>query len=274
MSTQRNNQKHRQTQVPNERHKAALEYATVRGWDVFPAPLGTKKSYLSKKTKWGSGLNWGKTKDPELINLYWRKFPEANDAIPTGPDNGFFVVEVDTTKGHKNLVADGEYVLQKLAAEHGALPDTLMAESPSGSIHRFYNWPEGLVDEEIRNSVGKIGIGIDVRGAGGMVLVPPSIKPGVGTYRWLNDLPIADAPQWLIDAAIAASSRIKLASNKTSGSQHFTTVDFNSPDALQALDDACVELAETKGSGTTNDTLNFLHGLDRQRQRPHAAGER
>jgi hypothetical protein len=37
-----------------------------------------------------------------------------------------------------------------------------------------------------------------VRGEGGMVVAPPSVKPGVGSYRWLNNNDIADAPDWLI----------------------------------------------------------------------------
>src|SRR5262249_49884146 len=88
-----------------------------------------------------------------------------------------------------------------LEAEHEPLPDTLMSESPSGSRHRYYNYPKGI---EIGNSTSGIAPGIDVRGEGGMVIAPPSVR-GDGVYRWLNDEPIADAPQWLIAAAVAAS---------------------------------------------------------------------
>src|SRR5262249_30868103 len=37
-----------------------------------------------------------------------------------------------------------------------------------------------------------------VKGEGGMVIAPPSVRDD-GEYRWLNDHPIADAPQWLLD---------------------------------------------------------------------------
>src|ERR1700746_3445433 len=89
--------------------------------------------------------------------------------------------------------------IKALEAEHGSLPDTLMTISPSGSVHRYYKHPGAGI--KIKNSVGQIGPGVDIRGDGGMVIAPPSIKPGVGEYRWLNDLPIADAPAWLIEAA-------------------------------------------------------------------------
>jgi hypothetical protein len=39
---------------------------------------------------------------------------------------------------------------------------------------------------------------VDVRGDGGMVVAPPTRRAD-GQYRWLNDLPIAGAPPWLID---------------------------------------------------------------------------
>ena len=42
-----------------------------------------------------------------------------------------------------------------------------------------------------------------------MVIAPPSIKPNVGIYKWINEgHAIADAPAWLIGAArISAAER-------------------------------------------------------------------
>jgi hypothetical protein len=85
--------------------------------------------------------------------------------------------------------------LEMVVAQHSALPDTLMAESPSGSLHHYFKYPD---DIRITNSASKIAPGIDVRGDGGMVVAPPSVKPGVGSYKWMNDFAIADAPDWLI----------------------------------------------------------------------------
>jgi hypothetical protein len=172
---------------------AALEYA-ARGWEVFPAPPGEKKSH--KSAKHSGGVKWGKTVNPKLIGEDFRKWPNANVAIVTGVTSGIFVIEADTPKGHG---VDGLASIKALEAEHGSLPDTLMAISPSGSVHRYYKHPGAGI--KIKNSVSQIGPGVDIRGDGGMVIAPPSIKPGVGEYRWLNDLPIADAPAWLIEAA-------------------------------------------------------------------------
>src|SRR5262249_39796253 len=97
---------------------------------------------------------------------------------------------------------------------HGALPPTLQVISPSGSQHYYWQWPDdGTV---IRNSTSTIALGIDACGVGGMVLAPPTVRPGVGSYRWANNLsivigveayrwakhtPIATARAWLIELA-------------------------------------------------------------------------
>lgn len=39
-----------------------------------------------------------------------------------------------------------------------------------------------------------------------MVLGPPSVRPGVGVYRWLNQDAIADAPQWVINLTVKADT--------------------------------------------------------------------
>ena len=166
---------------------AALECAR-RGWHVFPAPPGEKKSY--KSAAYSGGRKWGATSDAEEIRRDLRIWPNANVGVVTGPASGLFVVEADTPKGHG---VDGVAELNFLQAAHGTLSDTLMAESPSGSLHYYLKWIDG-----VKNSSGKIAPGVDVRGDGGMVIAPPSVRSD-GAYRWLNDNRIADAPRWLLE---------------------------------------------------------------------------
>ena len=47
--------------------------------------------------------------------------------------------------------------------------------------------------------------GVDVKGDGGFVVAPPSMRSD-GTYRWLNDVEPVNAPEWLI-ALVTASAR-------------------------------------------------------------------
>jgi hypothetical protein len=174
---------------------AAMTYSS-RGWRVFPADSsGLKKSH--KSAEHSNGAAWGKTVDPTEIKNDFQKWPGANIGIATGAESSIFVVEADTPKGHD---VNGIASLQELEESYGKLPDTLMAVSPSGSLHYYFRWPSGVA---VKNSASKIGPGIDVRGEGGMVIAPPSVRPGKGSYRWLNDHPVADAPQWLLDLATA-----------------------------------------------------------------------
>lgn len=172
---------------------AALEYA-ARGWHVFPVPPGEKKSY--KSAEHSGGRKWGASADPTEIRDDWARWPLANVGIVTGQKSGFFVIEADTAEGHE---VDGIGNLRALIEAHGPLPATIEAKSPSGSWHINFRWPEG---GGITNSAGLIGPGIDVRGEGGMVVGPPSVKPGKPIpYRWDNPpglFDLADCPPWLL----------------------------------------------------------------------------
>jgi hypothetical protein len=186
--------------VPLEHRMAnhALAYA-ARGWHVFPAhSSGEKKSH--KAAEFSNGRAWGATTNAVQINRDFARWPNANIGVVTGPKSGIFVTEADTIEGHG---VDGLASLRAFEAKHGPLPATLMAESPSGSLHYYFNYPPGVT---IRNTTSKITPGIDVLGDGGMVVAPPSNRPGKGQYKWLNAAPIADAPQWLIELATAGDS--------------------------------------------------------------------
>jgi hypothetical protein len=101
----------------------ALAYV-ARGWLVFPAPPGHKKSYVSGENT--NDNRWGATKDADEAKAYFfEDFPRANIGFPTGPASGFFVVDADTIEGHG---VDGVGSLKQLEAEHGPLPETLMAQ--------------------------------------------------------------------------------------------------------------------------------------------------
>ena len=176
---------------PHDVLTAALRYAD-RGWWVFPVPFGTKKSHKSAGRS--NGRAWGATRDPMEIERDFKEWPEAGIGIPTGEVNRIFVLEADTVEGHG---VDGLASLKALEARHGLLPETLMAESPSGSIHRYFGWPTGP-DVHIRNSDSKLATGVDIRGSGGMVVAPPT-RTAKGQYRWLNDLAVAEPPRWLIE---------------------------------------------------------------------------
>lgn len=172
---------------------SALQYA-ARGWHVFPAPPGAKKSHVAGK--YGNGTRWSATADPSEIRKHWARWPDANVGIACGPASGLLVIECDTPDGHD---VNGVANMLQLIAAHGPLPDTIEALSPSGSWHIYFRFPEAT---DLRNSTSQIAPGVDVRGEGGMVIGVPSVKPGMAQpYRWKNPpglFELADCPDWLL----------------------------------------------------------------------------
>lgn len=110
-----------------------------------------------------------------------------NIGILTGGD--FFVVDVDVKDG-KN----GDETLDALI-DQGLDTDTRTARSPTGSLHLYYELPDG---RNARNTVQKLGKGVDTRGHHGFVVAPGSVTKD-GTYEWLYEQDMLLAPDWILD---------------------------------------------------------------------------
>jgi bifunctional DNA primase/polymerase-like protein len=82
------------------------------------------------------------------------------------------VVDVDIRHG-------GDQAQAELESLHGDLPWQSVVETPSGGWHIYLRHPGGRV----ANSAGRIGTGVDLRGDGGLALLPPSSREA-GVYRW------------------------------------------------------------------------------------------
>jgi putative DNA primase/helicase len=169
---------------------AALALAK-RGFAVFPCWENAKEPLTPNGFKDAS-------KDPAVILGWWRRYLNANVGVACGAVSGKFVVDVDV-KGDR----DGEADLRLLEKEHGALPATVESITPSRGRHLWFNMPE---DRRVPSKVGWPADGLDIRGDGGYVVVPPSYviekKKGYeGPYVWSVDCApaFADAPAWLLD---------------------------------------------------------------------------
>ena len=172
--------------------RAAVGYARAQGWHVFPAPPGKKQSYESAADN--DGRRWGATDDPEIATSHFVKWPRACVGIAC-QESGIFVLDLDVKNG-----ADGVSWLAEKIAERGDWPDTVEALSPSGSWHVYFRYPD---DFDPLTCESQIAPGVDLRGHGGMVIAPPSTKPGADNlYRWKNPpglFDVAAAPQWVLD---------------------------------------------------------------------------
>jgi len=121
------------------------------------------------------------TTDEATIRAWWQQHPDAGIGTPTG--NGLLVLDVDDPDA-----------LEALEAEHGPLPPTVEAITPRPGRHLYLRG-------QATNGRGSLPTGIDVRGQGGYVVVPPSPHRN-GRYEWRtapDETPIAPAPAWLLD---------------------------------------------------------------------------
>ncbi|WP_198285075.1 DUF3987 domain-containing protein [Solidesulfovibrio carbinoliphilus] len=136
------------------------------------------------------------TTDESKILFWWQRWPDAAIGCPTGPALGAWVLDVDLPKIPGE--PDGRDTLARLEADHGALPATVTQRTGSGGEQRFFKWsPDG---PEIKNTGSKIGPKLDTRGAGGYVIMPPSLHPAGNRYAWTsNGVELAEAPAWLIE---------------------------------------------------------------------------
>ena len=100
--------------------------------------------------------------------------PDFNIGVRTGRQPcGRFLLVVDVD-GPRELLAP-------LEREHGAFPPTLTARTGSGGLHLYYWLADGI---EPGNRTGVVP-GVDVRGAGGQVVVAPSRHWSGRFYEWI-----------------------------------------------------------------------------------------
>lgn len=141
--------------------RAAVYYAR-EGHPVFPLLARGKAPATSRGYK-------DATTDVDRVIAWWKATPDANIGLPTGL--AFDVIDVDGPAGFASL-AD--------MREAGVVPPALgKAYTPSGGRHLFIQ-PTGD-----RNGA-RILPGIDYRGAGGYVCVPPSVGANGRRYSWLE----------------------------------------------------------------------------------------
>src|SRR5690606_23057476 len=145
----------------------------------------------SAKDNQGRGGFYLATTDHQQIEAWWSRWPAAAIALRTGEHSGAFVMDIDPRHG-------GDVFLDELKAQHGALPHTVECQTGGGGRHIYFNGPA----HRVRCSTGKIASGIDIKGNGGYVILPPSDHKSGNTYQWMLDhepgeCAIADAPAWL-----------------------------------------------------------------------------
>lgn len=186
---------------------AALAYAAL-GFPVFPLHHVTSAGGCScgthecrdtgKHPRIPNGL-LGATCDSGRVASWWQRWPEANIGLRTGSVSGLWVLDIDPD-------FHGLDSFDHLEDTNGPMTPTWCVETGGDGLHLWFRLGSAL----IRNSVSKVGPGLDVRGEGGYVIVPPSSHRSGQTYRWPQGwhptaFDLALSPPWLETLALQAS---------------------------------------------------------------------
>jgi hypothetical protein len=163
------------------------------GFCLFPVKKWDKRPLIS---------DWPRkaTCDVETLSVWRHEFPECNWGLATGQASGVFVLDVD---GEEGAAAISELV--RLHCDDWT--NTLTAKTARGK-HLYFRWS---ADTPIRNSASKLACGLDVRGEGGYVLVPPSVHPSGAVYCWAGpgaEAQIMSAPGWLREMLAAPAQPV------------------------------------------------------------------
>jgi hypothetical protein len=193
--------------------EAALKYAGL-GWPVFPVwwpengGCACGKPDCSKPGKHPLGKLVPKgrnnaTTDAEIIRGWWKKYPQANVAIVTGPESGLLALDVDPRNG-------GEASWKKITGAIGTLPLTSTTRTGGGGWH--------YVLQYTGNTIKSVGLteypGIDIKAKGGSIVAPPSLHISGQRYSWQippESTPPVQCPQWLISLVSYNGNRSKKA---------------------------------------------------------------
>jgi hypothetical protein len=169
--------------VNPDTHAAAISYA-ARGWSVIPMQTRGKRPLVT----WLEFQQ--RLAEPDEIDAWYRRWPDANVGIVTGRISGLVVVDVDVAHG-------GAQSLARLESELGPLPFTAESVTGGGGRHFYFAHPGGIVP----NRAG-VAPGIDVRGDGGCVVAPPSVHASGRRYAWVSggapdEAALAAMPAWV-----------------------------------------------------------------------------
>jgi hypothetical protein len=118
------------------------------------------------------------------VRSWWSHWPTANIGMATGVRSGVVVLDCDSVEARQEALSAGG--LDKTPAVWTGKP---------GGVHF---WLEHPIDE-VRNFARRLP-GLDFRGDGGYVLLPPSVHASGASYRWNANtagMALAPIPEWL-----------------------------------------------------------------------------
>jgi hypothetical protein len=164
----------------------ALEYA-AQAYPVFPVNPFAKRPCNAHG-------HLEATTDNQQIETWWRRWPCALVAIPTGSRTNLWVLDVDGAVGRQSLNG----LLAQLGKDFSEITPCIVS-TPSSGLHSYFTMRSG---EHPRTRASDIAPSLDTRGEGGYIIAPGNRLPDGREYRWIghsHDLADAvEAPRLLI----------------------------------------------------------------------------
>jgi len=186
---------------------------------IFPATLTQDGRKVPVK-----GFKWQEdcTDNIDTINSWSAKYPQMKFyGIPTGKINGIIVLDVD-------VKTDG---LETIKKYH--VPLTMSQRTLSGGTHYIFNYPDD--GKKYGNRVG-FDKGLDTRAEGGYII-----------WYGADGTPIANAPDWLLEACINTKEDIIINPDD---------IVKIAPEIVQQILDSACENIRNASEGEGNNTLN------------------
>lgn len=138
-------------------------------------------------------IKWrdGSTNKLSEVRRLWARRPYSGIGLDCGK-SGLYVVDIDPKNG-------GESSLAELNTTHGEeWHNTRTVHTGGGGMHFYFRNLPG--DKAMHNTI--LAPGIDTRGYGGYVVLPPTRHKSGRNYEWSIQRPweyqLADIPQWII----------------------------------------------------------------------------
>lgn len=158
----------------------------AKGFSIIPVSVKTKrpmipwKEFQTRHPTHDEVVRWFDGVDLSHIGI----------GIVTGAISGLTVVDFDTQESIES-------------AKKMRLPVTPLVKTGRG-LHAYFKFREGSRNFQKRDDLP----GIDLRSEGGYVIAPPSMHKSGSQYCWqtgssLDDLDLADLPEWLIASETA-----------------------------------------------------------------------
>jgi hypothetical protein len=173
------------TALPPEPTASAAQGYAEQGMPIFPC-RNTPYNPKTHKTPYTKNGFHDATTDPKVIAHWWHIWPDALIGMPTGPITNVAVLDLDVKNGKDGFAYVTDWESRS----------STIARTGSGGAHLYYNAtgaPHCTSDQ--------IALGVDTRGEGGYVILPPSEG-----YTWTNGHDLTNLQPWPNDLRPPARS--------------------------------------------------------------------